>query len=137
MDIYFAGSIRGGRQDAALYSRIVDLLKNYGRVLTEHVGNTDLADDRLSDTAIYERDMAWLGEADVVIAEVTVPSHGVGYEIARAEMMGKPILCLYRPGTERRLSALIAGNPAVQCESYRRPRQLRAILGDFLRHLDG
>lgn len=40
--IYFAASIRGGRQDAHIYSKIVALLKNYGRVLTEHVGDQSL-----------------------------------------------------------------------------------------------
>ena len=42
VSIYFAGSIRAGRSDAKLYSRIVQLLKKYGTVLTEHVGNPNL-----------------------------------------------------------------------------------------------
>jgi len=137
MKTYFAGSIRGGRQDAALYSQIVELLKKHGRVLTEHVGDLELTEDDLSDQAIYDRDMAWLNEADVLVAEVTVPSHGVGYEIARAEMIGKPILCLYRPATGRCLSALIAGNPTIRCERYERPSQLKAILRTFFRRARG
>lgn len=40
--IYFAGSIRGGRQDTALYERIIKQLQQYGHVFTEHVGNPDL-----------------------------------------------------------------------------------------------
>ena len=32
-----------------------------------------------------------------IVAEVTQPSLGVGYEIGRAVDMKKPILCLYRP----------------------------------------
>jgi nucleoside 2-deoxyribosyltransferase len=98
MKIYFAGSIRGGRDDAALYRQIILLLMEYGGVLTEHVGSAGLvragADD-WSDEFIYARDMAWLAEADAVVAEVTIPSHGVGYEIARAEALGKPVLCLH------------------------------------------
>ena len=114
MKIYFAGSIRGGRGDALLYQQIVALLREYGEVLTEHVGDAGLTaagEDGPSDRAIYERDMAWLADADVVIAEVTIPSHGVGYEVARAQDLGKPVLCLYRCDTGRRLSALLAGNP--------------------------
>jgi len=133
MKVYFAGSIRGGRQDAALYGQIVRKLKRYGRVLTEHVGETSAADDDISDEAIYERDMTWLKQADMIVAEVTVPSHGVGYEIARAETLGLPVLCLYRPQTGYRLSALIAGNPAIRCKRYQRPAQLDEILEAFFR----
>ena len=42
MLIYFAGSIRAGRGDAQLYSKLVEILKRYGTVLTEHVGNPNL-----------------------------------------------------------------------------------------------
>lgn len=133
MKIYFAGSIRGGREDVPLYSDIIDLLKQHGEVLTEHVGQIDPGEDSLSDGAIYHRDMTWLKESDAVVAEVTVPSHGVGYEIARAETMNKPILCLHRPGEGRHLSALIAGNPDIQCVLYRRLAELKPLVDRFLR----
>ena len=32
-----------------------------------------------------------------VVAEVTQPSLGVGYEVGRAVAMNKKILCIYRP----------------------------------------
>ena len=35
--IYFAGSIRGGRVDAALYQRLIAYIKQTDRVLTEHI----------------------------------------------------------------------------------------------------
>lgn len=135
MKIYFAGSIRGGRDDAALYRQIISLLIEYGEVLTEHVGSAGLTragEEGWSDGEIYERDMAWLGEADAVVAEVTVPSHGVGYEIARAEALGKPVLCLYRQDPGRRLSAMLAGNPALHCETYQSIGDLKPILRRFL-----
>jgi nucleoside 2-deoxyribosyltransferase len=135
MKIYFAGSIRGGRNDAALYHQIIALLSEYGQVLTEHVGSENLlpaGEKDLSDGDIYTRDMAWLAEADIVVAEVTTPSHGVGYEIARAETLGKPVLCLHRRRPERRLSAMLAGNPKLQCESYESIDQLGPILARFL-----
>ena len=136
MKIYFAGSIRGGRDDAALYRQIIAMLMEYGEVLTEHVGDASLTragEDGPSDEAIYGRDMAWLTEADAVVAEVTVPSHGVGYEVAWAEALGKPVLCLHRRGTERRLSAMLAGSPTLQCEHYDSVEELRPILEMFLR----
>jgi nucleoside 2-deoxyribosyltransferase len=137
MKIYFAGSIRGGRDDATLYQRIIAQLAGYGEVLTEHVGSdglTPTGEQDLSDEAIYTRDMGWLMEADVVVAEVSMPSHGVGYEIASAEAAGKPVLCLYRPRPHRRLSAMLGGNPALRCVSYEEPKDLEPILSDFLQN---
>ena len=70
MKIYFAGSIRGGRQDAELYRKVITALKEKHQVLTEHVGNLSLSttEDK-GDKAIYEQDMAWLRESDLVVAE--------------------------------------------------------------------
>ena len=39
----------------------------------------------------------------VLVAEVTQPSLGVGYEIGRAFNMNKKILCLYRPQPGKRV----------------------------------
>jgi nucleoside 2-deoxyribosyltransferase len=136
MKIYFAGSIRGGRDDAEIYQRIIVLLSKHGTVLTEHVGSkgmTPTGEDTLSDEEIYARDMAWLTDADAVVAEVTTPSHGVGYEVAQARAQGKPVLCIYRPNAGRRLSAMLSGDPALQCEGYESLDQLEPILVHFLR----
>jgi len=113
INIYFAGSIRGGRQDQALYLEIIDFLKQYGTVLTEHVGDAKLTasgETGPSDTYIYVRDMEWLQSSKIVVAEVTTPSLGVGYELGMAEALGKKVLCLYRKQEGKRLSAMIGGN---------------------------
>uniref|UniRef100_A0A3B1IYL6 2'-deoxynucleoside 5'-phosphate N-hydrolase 1 n=1 Tax=Astyanax mexicanus TaxID=7994 RepID=A0A3B1IYL6_ASTMX len=114
MNIYFCGSIRGGREDVKIYQRIVKKLQTYGKVLTEHVGHADLSEkgeDAVldGDKAIHNRDMEWLTSADVIVAEVTQPSLGVGYELGRAVAMKKRILCLFRPSSGRVLSAMIRG----------------------------
>jgi len=109
--IYFAGSIRGGRDFAVDYELIVSRLGAFGEVLTEHVADQNLNDhgETLSDQAIFERDINWLREADLVIAEVSQPSLGVGYEIAAGLSLGKRIVCLFKPGSGS-LSAMIGGN---------------------------
>ena len=133
MKIYFAGAIRGGRDDAALYFRIIEMLGAHGRVLTEHVGDTGLSsfgeDGR--DASIHERDVAWLKESDFLVAEVTVPSLGVGYEIGRAAEWGKPVLCLFRPGAGRTLSAMIRGSDRVRLQEYRDTAELEEVFGEF------
>ena len=119
MDIYFCGSIRGGREDAALYHELIEKLKKYGRVLTEHVGDpklTEFGGDGGS-RFIWERDTAWLKACDIVIAECTATSMGVGYELGMASALGKPLYILYR-GDERRLTAMVAGDPAAKVYLY-------------------
>ena len=61
MKIYFAGSIRGGREDAKLYKKIINHILCHGEVLTEHVGNDSLTrqgENKNSDKFIYDRDIA-------------------------------------------------------------------------------
>jgi nucleoside 2-deoxyribosyltransferase len=132
--IYFAGSIRGGRDDQVLYFEIIELIRQYGSVLTEHVGDEGISGDGeiLSDRQIYDRDIAWLKRADCLIAEVTTPSLGVGYEIGKASEWGKPVLCLFRPGEGRLLSAMIAGCKDVTLREYRTTTELKQIIDDFL-----
>uniref|UniRef100_A0A3P9IKP3 2'-deoxynucleoside 5'-phosphate N-hydrolase 1 n=1 Tax=Oryzias latipes TaxID=8090 RepID=A0A3P9IKP3_ORYLA len=113
MKIYFCGSIRGGRDDVHVYRRLVHKLQSYGCVLTEHVCNAELTDTgeaaALEDRVIHDRDVAWLQDSDVIVAEVTQPSLGVGYELGRAVDMKKTVLCLFRPSSGRSLSAMIRG----------------------------
>lgn len=135
MKIYFAGSIRGGRQDQSHYETILSLLREYGEVLTEHVADAALSakgEDGPDDRAIHDRDLHWLTQARVVVAEVTTPSLGVGYEIGRAVEAGKPVLCLFREDSGRVLSAMIAGCPHVRIVRYLDPAGLRQPLRAFL-----
>jgi nucleoside 2-deoxyribosyltransferase len=137
MKIYFAGSIRGGRHDQKLYLKIISLLNAYGTVLTEHVGDAAIfeKEEGVSDTAIFQQDIDWLKQADLVVAEVTSPSLGVGYEIGIAESLGKPTLCIYRTAPDKQLSAMMAGNPALTVREYQdleNLSDLKAIIENFL-----
>jgi nucleoside 2-deoxyribosyltransferase len=134
MKIYFAGAIRGGREDVALYLELVELLQAYGMVLTEHVADEQLTSlgEATDDRAIHDRDLAWLKEADCLVAEVTTPSLGVGFEIGKATEWGIRVLCLFRPGAGRTLSALIAGSDRVTVREYRTPDEAKQIFEWFL-----
>jgi len=119
--IYFAGSIRGGREDAAVYSAMIAFLRTFGEVLTEHVGNLELTekgDDGPNDRFIHDRDMEWLQCCDLVVAEVTQPSLGVGYELGCAAAWNKPTLCLFRNNSQGTLSAMIAGSSSFETATY-------------------
>lgn len=135
MKIYFAGSIRGGREDVALYQAMITGLGSFGEILTKHVGNIALSekgDDGPDDRYIYNRDMAWLKSCDVVIAEVSTPSLGVGYELGCAVALSKPVLCLYQTISTRPLSAMITGNPGIQMVFYNGLDEARTVIEKFI-----
>jgi 2'-deoxynucleoside 5'-phosphate N-hydrolase len=135
MKIYFAGSIRGGRGDARVYESMIAHLSTFGEVFTEHVGDVSLSDngdDGPNDRYIHDRDMAWLAKCDIVVAEVSTPSLGVGYELGYAVAMKKPVLCLHRSESGRRLSAMIAGSPGIQTAVYDSIDEAMKILESFL-----
>jgi 2'-deoxynucleoside 5'-phosphate N-hydrolase len=136
MKIYFAGSIRGGRIDAPVYQSMIACLSSFGEVLTEHVGNASLSergDDGPNDRYIHDRDMAWLKTCNCLVAEVSVPSLGVGYELGCAVALNKPVLCVYKSECEHTLSAMIAGSPGIQTAPYSSIDEAKRILSDFLK----
>jgi nucleoside 2-deoxyribosyltransferase len=138
LKIYFAGSIRGGREDAELYQQIIDYLKNFGKVLTEHIGDpklSHLGDDGPTDQYIHDRDMKWLLAADVLIAEVTTVSMGVGYEIGRSVETDKKVLCLFRPDSGRNLSAMITGCPDLEIKNYSGLEEAKRAIDAFLEEI--
>ena len=122
LTIYFAGSISGGRNDVAHYREIVAALQSDGHrilagaVAAENVGNDG---ERLESAAIFDRDIGWLSEADVLVAEVSMPSTGVGYEIATARYRYKiPVICLYRPAYTTRCTAMVSGDRGIELIEY-------------------
>ena len=136
MKIYFAGAIRGGRDETDIYNNIITYLSSKAEVLTEHVGSSELkttGETNRSDGEIFLRDMEWLQSADLVIAEVTTPSLGVGYELGIAEKLKIPALCLYRPIKGKRLSAMISGNEKFNCQTYQTLDDAKVHIDKFLK----
>lgn len=135
MKIYFAGSIRGGRDDQDLYFSMIEELQKYGTVLTEHIGSknlTEKGENSLSDVEIFTRDMDWVKESDVIVAEVSTPSLGVGYELGQAEAMNKKIICLYREQEGKKLSAMVSGNDYVKICEYKNLEDIQKIFSSNL-----
>lgn len=132
MKIYFAGSIRGGRQFADTYAYLIKGLQEAGHtVLSEHVGFAELK-EKLSDTEIHARDLDWIIEADVLIADVSLPSLGVGYEIAYAFYREHKDIVVFA-NNEANVSAMINGFCGVH--RYDNPQQFLAICLDVLENL--
>jgi 2'-deoxynucleoside 5'-phosphate N-hydrolase len=119
MNIYFACSITGGRELESFYRDFVAALEADGHIIpTSHLAQSESmqGERMLTPRDVYERDVKWIRECDALIAEVGVPSHGVGYEIGYALNAGKPVLCLAH--VERRVSKMITGNPSLEMKTY-------------------
>lgn len=109
-------------------------MSNYGEVTSEHLDKKTVVGQAgsSSDSDIYARDLRWIRESDVLIAEVSQPSIGVGYEIAYAEAMGKPVLALYCLDADKSISAMISGNPQIATLEYECLDHLWALLQEEL-----
>ena len=116
--IYFSGSISGGRADLETYRFLVDAMSAEGhRVLAGSVASEEVSDhgDPLAPQDICARDLRWIDEADLLVAELSMPSLGVGYEIAYARWSRQiPVICLYRPAFTKRCSVMIGGDPRIE-----------------------
>jgi nucleoside 2-deoxyribosyltransferase len=135
LNIYFSCSLTGGRGDQAVYERLVEFLVAAGHIVpTAHLARPDVMDlERVVvPEDIYQRDMAWIESCQAMVAEVSTPSHGVGYEIAVALSLGKPVLCCYQRGVA--VSKMITGNHSdcLQVAAYDDADHAVAIVGSFL-----
>ena len=136
MNIYFSCSLTGGRNDQPAYAAIVQALLDAGHeVPTASLAQPDVMAEEamVSPEEVYERDVAWVQNCDALVAEVSTPSHGVGYEIALAVNLGKPVLCCYRGGA--RVSKMLTGNhsPGLRLAPYDEVAGLLPVLAEFLR----
>ena len=142
LKVYLAASMRGGGD-----GRGWDYLKELAAIVFSlgHVPMNEVCQDKApkvkalgkGDEYLYNRDMAWLGLADCLIAEVTYPSLGVGYEIATAIREQKiPLLALYQKSTPE-LSAMIKGNtdPLFHLQSYTGSGEMEERVRRFLGNL--
>lgn len=134
MKIYYASSIRGTQsEDLSITDEIfIEQLRKFGIVLNEHIINERIKDKKpvYSDSEIHDNQCEWLKETDIVVAEVTNPSLGVGYVLGRAVEHDKKVLCLFKKDT-RKLSAMIRGSEGILVEDYETVKNGLKIIRDY------
>ena len=138
MNIFFTGSVRGGRRDQPQYASIVKSLEKYGTVLSKHVADETLSqfgETALSYREILERELHTLSQCHLVVADVTLPAHGVGYLIARATASGKKVIALHQGDYSLKLTGILQGDPLIEVHRYDSEEDLKTILNDSLGNL--
>ncbi len=119
MKNYFGFTVAGDRSSIEIARRVVELLEDTGHeVLTRHLvsDNARQLDRLISPQQVYERDMRWLKQCDVLVAEVSGSSFGLGFETGY--LLGataKKAVLFYKRDVEKRISLLITGNTNPQC----------------------
>ena len=146
MNIYLACTVRGDRGAIGVARALADALECMGHtVLTRHLldDGVDHAESALTERAVFERDLRWLDSADVVIAEASGSSYGVGFEVGyvlgRSELTGQRVLLLYDAVRRPMVSRLISGNVHPHCTTYpyRDPDDLLRFVDRFLAPVPG
>src|SRR5271156_595119 len=141
MKIYFGFTVAGDRSGIETARRVVQLLQNLGHeVLTRHLveDNAWEADRRISAQDVYRRDMGWLEQCDLFIAEVSGSSFGLGFETGY--LLGatnKRVILLYRQDLEHKLSLLISGNSHTNCtlKPYATAEEAESLITECLREV--
>lgn len=138
MKIYFACAIVGGRQDEGVYQQLVDALLTDGHEVPTAVNagpGWQQVEGSSDPHEVYRRDTGWIDESEMLIAEVSTPSHGVGYEISYALERGKLVLCIYRRGV--RVSKMLTGNtmPGISVADYGDVREAVELMRNFIKQV--
>lgn len=125
MKIYLACTVRGDRGGVAAATELADMLERAGHtVMTRHLlaDDVETSEAALGERDVFERDVRWLEEADLLIAEASGSSYGVGFEVGyvlgRAPHTGQRVVLLYEAARGAHVSRLIAGNTHPACTTY-------------------
>lgn len=134
MIIYCAGPIRGNTTYQENYSEIVRIVESTGHTALSEVSTKFSSSIPLNAKQIYTRDIKWIDGSKIVIAEVSGPSLGVGFEISYALFAKKiPVLAVYHDKVPQ-ISSMIAGcqNPILQISKYSNVDDLTKIVKNFI-----
>lgn len=121
MKIYFAASMLHGQQVLQQSKLIAGELRKYGTILDEQVIDETISpfgELDITNREIFEREMKRIEECDIMVAEVSAPSRGVGYCLATAVGCKKRVVALYYGKYTDRLTSLIEGNPSIELHTY-------------------
>jgi len=134
MIIYCAGPIRGNTTYHENYSEIVRIVESMGHTALAEISSKFSSSIPLNAKQIYTRDIKWIDGSKIMIAEVSGPSLGVGFEVSYALFAKKiPVLAVYQDKAEQ-ISAMISGcsNPLLQVKKYSNVDDLTAIVKNFI-----
>lgn len=134
MKIYVSGSIYGGRQKIETYKKMIEALELYGEVLDKQIIDENVLEKEKyqNDEDIFKELEELLKSADIIFAEVTVPSLGVGYELGFADKLDKKIIAIYDLNEIDKVSTMIRGNKRIKLIGYHNITEIIDKLNEIL-----
>jgi hypothetical protein len=125
MTVYLACTIRGDRGGLIASRTICERLQHHGHdVLTTHLlaDDVEAAESQLAEADVFRRDLEWLKKCDVLVAEASGSSYGVGFEVGyvlgRASASGQRVIVLYDRSRRHAISRVITGNTEHACTTF-------------------
>src|SRR3954466_7149905 len=125
MIIYLACTVRGDRGGVLAGRAICERLEQHGhRVQTKNLlaDDVDTAESQISERDVFRRDLEWLTACDVLVAEASGSSYGVGFEVGyvlgRSTISGQRVVLLYDEARRGAVSRLIVGNDDAACATF-------------------
>ena len=134
MIIYCAGPIKGNTAYQDNYSEIVRIVESMGHTALSEKSSKFSSTILLSDKQIYTRDIKWIDGSKIMIAEVSGPSLGVGFEVSYALFVKKiPVLAVYHDQAGQ-ISSMITGftNALLQVKKYSNIDDLTSTIKKFI-----
>lgn len=141
MTIYLACTVRGNRGALEAARALCEWLQRQGHtVLTTHLlgDDADAAEGSLTEHQVYERDIQWLDSADLLIAEASGSSYGVGFEVGyvlgRSTQTRQRVLVVFDEARRPIISRVVSGvsHPACTVRSYHNAADLLGVVEDYL-----
>lgn len=120
MKIYISGSIYGGREKLETYKKMIPALEQFAEVVDKNIADDDVIKKEAfqRDEDVFQDLEAKLKSADLIFAEVTIPSLGVGYELGLADALGKRVIGIYDTTITPKVSTMIRGNKRIRLIPY-------------------
>ncbi|MCL5028712.1 MAG: nucleoside 2-deoxyribosyltransferase [Bacteroidetes bacterium] len=135
MIVYCAGAIKGDTSYQKYLKEIIIHLSSLDHTPLSELNENFKSAIPLTDKEIFKRDIKWLEQSKIMIAEISGTSLGVGFEISYALYELKiPVLALYNSKVEA-ISAMISGctSKLITTKSYKDIDELKNIVSDFIK----
>ena len=135
MKIYISGSIYGGTQKIETYQKLIPALEKYGEVLDKQIADSNTIENEKNqkDEDIFQDLEQKIMMADIIFAEVTIQSLGVGYELGFADKIGKKIIAIYDETYTKKVSTMIRGNKRIKLIPYKNIEEIINNLEELLK----
>lgn len=134
MIIYCAGPIRGDSTHQIYFKNIIKYVEQLGHSVLSGISEKFNSTIPLTDKQIYKRDLKWIDGSKVMIAEISGPSLGVGFEIAYALFERKlPVLAIHYSQVDQ-ISAMILGCDLelLTVQKYKDEGDMKMKINDYL-----